>query len=249
MNNIAILITTFLRDSLLYKTLQNIVDNLPDNCMVLIADQGYNSEEKEITLDYYKSLINLEYYRLPFDCGLSYARNYLVNRAVELEIPYCLLSADSIQFTEKYNFSNIIDLLESDATYGIVGFDLEFSKCPWEYKLNLDNNGFHLIKSNDLITYNSIPYKQVDICRNIFLGKTNTIINLWDDELKLVEHELSFWTYKKRGFKVFWTDTIKFKKINNSNNDEYKEYRNRFKDYQKILKQKLNITNWVNYEK
>ena len=106
MNNykIAILITTFLRDTLLYKTIQTIVDNLPKDCIVLIADQGYSDSEKDITIDYYKSQIPLEYYPLSFDCGLAIARNYLVQKASEKNIPYVLISTDSIQFTEKYNF-------------------------------------------------------------------------------------------------------------------------------------------------
>jgi glycosyltransferase involved in cell wall biosynthesis len=133
MDKIAILITTFLRDNLLYKTLQSIVDNYSDNLIILIADQGYHSQEKDTTIEYYKSQIPLEYYQLPFDCGLSFARNFLVQKVSEMNIPYCLISADSIQFINKYNFQSIIDFLESNSSYGLVGFDLEESKCPWEF--------------------------------------------------------------------------------------------------------------------
>ena len=102
--NTAILITTFLRDNLLYKTIQTIVDNYTKDCIILIADQGYADSEKDITIDYFKSQISLEYYKLPFDCGLSYARNFLVTKAFEKNIPYCLVMPDSIQFIEPYNF-------------------------------------------------------------------------------------------------------------------------------------------------
>jgi len=104
MNKLAILITTFLRDNLLYKTLQTIVDNYTTDCIILIADQGYADSEKDITLDYFASQIPLEYYKLPFDCGIAIARNYLVQKASEKNIPYVLISTDSIQFTEMYNF-------------------------------------------------------------------------------------------------------------------------------------------------
>jgi len=122
MNNLAILIGTFLRDNLLYKTLQTIVDNYTKDCIILIADQGYADSEKDITIDYFKSQIPLEYYKLPFDCGLSIARNYLVQKTLEKNIPYCLVMPDSIQFTEKYNFEPLFNDLDNDV---IINFKLK----------------------------------------------------------------------------------------------------------------------------
>jgi hypothetical protein len=244
---IAILITTFLRDNLLYKTLQTITDNLPENCIVLIADQGYADEEKDITIDYYKSQIPLELYKLPFDSGLSAARNFLVNKANEMKIPYILMGADSIQFTQKYDFNPIIKFLEQDNKRGIVGFDLDGSKAPWEFDMELTPKGIKLTSSSNYTEFEGIKYKKVDICRNIFLAKTETMLNLYDNELKLCEHEDSFLTYKQRGYEVYWTDTISFKRISGNTSEEYQTYRKRLSDYQKILKQKLNISGWVIY--
>jgi hypothetical protein len=119
---IAILITTFLRDSLLYKTIQTILDNFPKDSVVLIADQGYTSSDKDIQIDYFKSQIPLEYYSLPFDCGLSYARNYLVQKAFEMNMPYCLIMPDSIQFTEIYNFEQLFNQLDNKI---IINFKLK----------------------------------------------------------------------------------------------------------------------------
>jgi hypothetical protein len=99
----------------------------------------------------------------------------------------------------------------------------------------------------DRINIDNIEYKIVNICRNIFLAKTESILNLWDEEMKLTEHELAFIEYKKRGFKVLWTDSIQFKKNNSNTSLEYDEYRKRFSDYQKILRRKLNIEKWIIY--
>lgn len=122
MNNLAILITTFLRDNLLYKTIETIVFHSTEGCILLIADQGYADSEKDITIDYFKSQIPLEYYKLPFDCGLSIARNYLVQKTLEKNIPYCLVMPDSIQFTEKYNFEPLFNDLDNDV---IINFKLK----------------------------------------------------------------------------------------------------------------------------
>ena len=244
---IGICITTFLRDSLLYKTIQTIVDNYPDNYIVLLADQGYADKEKDITIDYYKSQISLEYYRIPFDSGLSLARNFLVQKASEMNIPYVLLGADSIQFTSPYNFQPIIDFLEQKEKRGIVGFDLQGSKCPWEFNMEITPTGIKLISSSNYIEFEGIKYKKIDICRNIFIAKTNTLLKLWDEEMKLCEHELAFLEYKKRGYEVYWTDSISFKKISTNTSDEYQTYRKRLQDYQKLFKQKLGISGWVIY--
>jgi len=245
--NIAIIITTFLRDTLLYKCLQAIVDNYTNNCIVLIADQGYSTDEKNITLDFYKSQIPLEYYRLPFDSGLSYARNFLVNKAHEMSIPYVLIAADSIHFINPYNFQPFITFLEQDSKRGIVGFDLIGSKCPWEFNMEVNPTGIKMLTSSSYTEFEGIKYKKIDICRNIFLAKTNHILNLWDSDMKLCEHELAFLELKKRNIYAFWTDALQFKHINSNTSDEYKSYRDRFKDFQKLLRQKLNINGWVSY--
>jgi len=249
MYKIAILITTFLRDSLLYKTIQTIVDNYPEDCIVLIADQGYADSEKDITLDYYKSQISLEYFKIPFDSGLSYARNFLVQKASEMSIPYCLVSADSIQFNQTYDFTPIIQFLELDEKRGLVGFDLENSKAKWEYLIEITQKGIQLSYSDKDYFFSNLKLTKVDICRNIFLAKTKTLLNLWDEELKLAEHEMSFLEYKKKGYEVYWTDSYVFKRISGRNNEEYETYRKRFGNYQKIMKQKLGITGWVIYPK
>jgi len=201
MNNLAILITTFLRDNLLYKTLQTIVDNYTKDCIVLIADQGYVDREKDITIDYYKSQIPLEYYPLAFDCGLSTARNFLVQKALEKEIPYCLVMPDSIQFTEMYNFEPLF----------------------------LDN----IIINFKLKKIEPIALK------DIFLAKTNLLINLWDKEMKIYEYQLAFTECIKRGYQIIWNEDYHFKKVKSRSTEEYQTYCKRIKEFKKLSEQKL----------
>lgn len=204
MNKLAILITTFIRDNLLYKIIQSIVDNYTKNCIVLIADQGYADSEKDITMDYYKSQIPLEYYKLSFDCGLSYARNYLVRIANEKNIPYVLISTDSIQFTESYNFEQLFNKLDNNI---IINFKLK----------------------------NVEPIALKDI----FLAKTDTLINLWDSEMKLYEYQLAFAECIKKGYKIAWNEDYNFKKIKSRSTEEYQSYCKRLKDYKKLSEQKI----------
>ncbi len=245
---IAVLITVFLRDATMYRAVQSIIDNQIEDCVVLIADQGYRDEEKTLTYDFFKSQIPCEVHYLPFDCGLSAGRNYLVKRAQELGYKYCLLASDSMLFVEKYNLDPIIRFLETNESYGVVGFELENSVAPWEYLLEVKSDGIHFKPSTETEIFEDITFKKVDICRNLFLAKTEKIIDLWDVEFKLGEHELAFIELQKRNVKVFWTDNLVFKKINISGSDEYKEYRKRLPKYLKLLRAKLNINSWIIYD-
>jgi hypothetical protein len=246
---IAICITTFLRDNLLFKNVQTYIDNYTENTILLIADQGYHSKEKDEFYAYVKSQIPCEVYYLPFDSGLSYGRNYLVQKAKDMNIEFCIISADSLQMLAKYDYTTIIDFLKSDKSYGLVGFEDAGGKCCWEFNLDVQPEGIHLSLSDKHLTYGTLSLKQVDICGNIFLAKTDAILNLWDNEMKLAEHELAFIELKKREFKVFFTDTIKFKRVTTGNTKEYEQYRNRWKDYIALLKDKLDIDTWVIYDK
>jgi glycosyltransferase involved in cell wall biosynthesis len=242
---IAILITTFLRDKLLYKTLQTIVDFYPNESIVLIADQGYNDEEKNINLDYIKSQIPCEYYRLPFDCGLAYARNYLIQKAHEQQIPYVLMLADSIRFIASYRFEPIMQFLELEDNRALVGFDLAGSKCPWEFLMEVTPKGIKMYRSTKHTFFGNIKLTQIDICRNVFFAKTAAILNLYDNDMKLCEHELAFLELKKRNYKAYCTDAYVFERVNNSNTKEYETYRRRFQDYRKLFQEKLDISGWV----
>lgn len=245
---IAILITTFLRDRLLYKTLQTIVDNYTKDCIILVADQGYEDSEKNVTIDYYKSQIPLEYYRLSFFCGISAARNFLVAKAKEKNIPYCLLGADSIQFTNSYNFDTVIEFLESDPDNGIIGFNL-LNYATWRGTINLiPNKHFYVdIPDKAPFIFEDLSLTPVEMCSNFFLAKTETLLaNLWDNELKLMEFEDFFWRLKTNtNYKVFFTDKIQGRYVHNRTN-EYDEYRNLANSqFNKIVCQKYGLIRWV----
>jgi hypothetical protein len=229
-----------MRNKLAYDAISRILPQLSDNYTLLIGDQ--NKEEER--LDKIPIQNNIIHYTLPYDCGLAYARNYLVEQAHLMEIPYCLLIADSIHFMQVYDFRPIISFLEESGNRGLVGFELEKKKCKWEYYMEVTKLGIKFIESHDVVEYNGINLLKCDICSNVFLAKTKTLLNLWDNEQKLAEHELAFLEYKKRGYEVFWTDYITFKRYS-PQSEEYGLYRKRWKTYKDMAKRKLGIAGWI----
>jgi len=253
-NKIAIIYTTFLRDELELQTLKSIIDNWQDNYVLLIGDQGIKERDYKSSFFSIQSKLKdkeIHRYILPFDCGLSYARNYLVQKAYKMGIDYCFLTADSIKFTERYDFAPIIRFLEEKEERGIVGFEL-LNRQYWVYNMTLvPNMYFHLVISKQKpILYNNIKFQSCDVITNFFFAKTKCLIdNKWDNELKLAEHEDFFWRLKQTKYKVFWTNYIKAQYINQKN-EEYNKYRKRlYHEFKQKLQQKYNISGWLQYER
>ena len=253
MEQIAIIYTTFLRDQLLYKTVQAIIDMYPSNCRLFIGNQSYQTDEERLRgFSEFSVAINnhahfpIEYYNLPFDCGLSYARNFLVAKAYLNQCQYSVITADSIFFTQCYNFHQFIPFLESNETYAKVGFNLN-QRIAWEFNLELADS-FVLQCATEKIDYQGINYKKVDICRNFFIAKTSALIAVpWDNELKLLEHEDHCWRLKLAGYKTFVTDILTANYLSYKPN-EYSQYRERmYNEYMNKLKEKYHLTSWIKY--
>lgn len=243
-HKIAVIFTTFLRPLLAHKTLSSIFEHRPENSVLLIADQTTGHDD---FLGLPRSLRDRdEFHRLNFDCGLSHARNFLVKRAADLGCKYCLLTADSIQFTSVYDFSNPMSLLDAWDSHAIVGFDLK-GRIAWEHDLELKNRTFVLMPSKRFVKHNNITYRQCDICRNFFLAKTDALLQVqWDEDLKLCEHEDFFWRLKSAGFEAFYTDEISAAYIKHKT-PEYERYRNRlYGEFKDKLMKKYNLTKWFN---
>jgi hypothetical protein len=256
---IAILLTTFLRDDLMYKTLETIVKYWQELFIVLIADQGCKSDAdikmKEERLQVlFGNQKMFQYIKLPFDCGLSAARNALVTIAKDMNMPYCLLTADSIQFAEKYDFDPILSFLSQDSARGMVGFYLYGgNRTAWQRDLELVEGEYFYLKipRRDPIEHHGILFQPVDICDNFFLAKTDCLMNnLWDETLKLSEHEDFFWRLKNNPvhYEVFWSYDIQARYTHEKRQD-YLKMRNRiYNEFRAILQKKYGIKEWIKYE-
>lgn len=205
----AIIFTTFMRPELAKMTIASIKANLPDDSVLCVVEQG-NELEADI--------------HLPYDVGLSAARNAGVTWAYEQAIPWCMITADSIQFTKKYDFNPHIH-----SGYDLIGFDLE-NRVPYEGELwfNMDAGWPTPFKINkDYVPKINGIYSEIDICRNFFIAKTEALhLVKWDDELKLCEHEDFFYRFKQAQYSCAWTDSVQATYIDDKPED-YEKMRNR----------------------
>jgi GT2 family glycosyltransferase len=251
---IAIILTTFLRDELMYRIVNSIYDNWNKEYVLLIANQSYQTNEEKIksTHKFMKRCsgkgLETHYYNLPYDCGLSYARNYLFKKAKELNCEYCFLTADSYEF-QKYNLNPIIEFLESNEKNGLVGF-IELNKIDpkWCWDLELvPNKSFIISKpTRPIIEFKGYKYQPCDIVQNFYLAKTKMVIEVpHDNELKLCEHEDIMYRFKQAGWNVYFNDSIKCNYIK-IKPEAYNEMRRRiYKEYKQKLMKKYNLSGWI----
>lgn len=246
MAKIGIIYTTFLRDGLMFQTIKSILDNWYKDFILLVGDQGPPDPQK---LFFCQDSSKVKYFILPFDCGLSYARNYLIRRASAFNCEYSIVTADSIQFIPETikKLDNAINFMNSYPNIGILGFDLR-NRIPWEFNMDLKEGRFILTKSNITHYSNGLITKECDICRNFFLARTEALLNIqWDYALKLFEHEDFFWRFKQSHWKVRWTPDIVGQYLNEKS-EEYLQYRQRmYSEFRSILFKKYNLNEWVEY--
>jgi len=249
MSRIAIIYTTFLREQLAERTVKSIIDNWCDNFTLLIADQRF--QYKHSWWNEAVEMRHAEYAALPFDCGVSAARNFLVKRAWQRQIKYCLVTADSIEFVPEtvQKIDRAEQFLKTHRQVGIIGFDLK-DRVPWEFYMDINDRAFVLTKNPAMYTdpATGLTIKECDICRQFFLAKTEALLQVqWDDALKTADHEDFFWRYKQAGYSVRWTADIVGNYIDYKP-AEYLKYRKRmYSEFRKILQKKYNLTGWVEY--
>jgi len=239
---VAIIIPTFLRDDKLEEEILSIKKTfnglfIKNWYKLYIGDQGDSTPEKEV---FYNQLIDEghQVFKLPYNCGLSYARNYLIKQTKE---PFILVIDDDFLFTEKSNLSPFINILLDNPKIGLVAGNIEDrqydSGIQYIYDLECDfkNKRLYFIKKDKKILstlstlkQSSIKYKIADLVFNYFLARRELFDDiLWDENLKLAEHTDFFLRLKYLNkWKVTCTDAVSVKHNNSPNSEKYCAFRN-----------------------
>ncbi len=248
-NKIAILYTTFMRDELMKRTCLSIIHNWKPGFYLLVGDQGNLAHLPALQ----PQTAGMKWFALPYDCGLSYARNRLVQEAASQNFEFCLLTADSIEFIPETikNLDKVITFMKNNRKIGIVGFNLKAAHS-WVFNMDIGDGKFLMKKiiAGGIDAISGLNFMDCDICPNFFLARTQALINVpWDNELKLMEHEDFFWRFKQSGWKVAWTPDVSALHIHDWP-EEYAKFRYRaYGEFMKKLKKKYNLQDWVEYVK
>lgn len=253
MQNVTFIIKTFERPSCIKRLVKSIYKKYPD-ASVLIADDSASTCKEYLENKY--SDKSLEVFELEKDQGLSFGRNYLVDR---VKTKYFVLLDDDFVFDSKTDIQAGLDLIEEndlDILGGYIrnycmedGF-VSYVKLAIQnlikYEKSANYMGSFSFDEDERKLYvkrirNEFPeYKETDIVLNFFIAKTDVIrtINRWDDELKLQEHTAFFYKAKLNKLKIAFTNkfSVQHKPLRLK---DYGTYRGR--DFTQLFLEKYDI--------
>jgi len=216
MKNVDFIITTMDRYDLLRLLLESIFEFYPD-AKVTIADQS-----KIIKSKFYGSysIFDLRVIPLPYDCGVSFARNYLVKNT---KLKYKLLLEDDFLFTEDTKVEKLLSLMDvADIAGGAVYRN--GVRLPFEFYFKKENETiYQMPDGNEWEYYNGINHKKTGCVLNFALFNSIVFNDIsWYNKLKVIEHQHFFFRCKN---KIVFTNEVKIIDNKKRNSDEYKKLR------------------------
>ena len=217
-DDVTIGITAFKRPESLERLVKSIHQHYP-TARIVVADNG--DERANVDVHSYLSL--------PFDCGLSAARNALIDT---LETPYLLLCEDDFEFTAETKLEPLLEILDADATVGLVGGIVrnENGREPWQFDFEQFRDTLYCVppRRAPRVTPAATAYTYCDLRPNWFLARRKLLQDCrWDDDLKLQEHREWFHRlWKLQQWRVAHTDATSIKH-NSERDGQYAAYRQR----------------------
>lgn len=187
-NEVTIGFTAFRRPKCALRLVKSIRQYYP-NVHIIIADNG--DRPADISDDH------LTYIQLPFDCGVSVARNAICDR---LQTPYLLLADDDFIFTEETRIGDFLSVIDTDSTIGVVGGTIldqtSDGLVPVTWAMDCHVDGKKIICHHSMNptqqTSAGVNYYLADTVLNFALFRREMLdFHRWDDRLKVQEH----WDY------------------------------------------------------
>ena len=231
MREVDFIITTMDRYHLLSELLDSIFNFYPD-AKVTVADQS-----QEIDSSFYQkwNLKDLRVLPLPYDCGLSMARNILVEKT---DKKYKLLLEDDFLFTKDTKIEKMVSLMRVADVAGGGVYKKDY-RIPFEHYFARMGNTIFQVPDGDIYeSYEDIKYKQTGCVLNFALFKASVFDDVkWHNGLKLREHQHFFYRLKNR---VVFTDDVRIMDNKKGQSREYKALKGR-DQFWRIAMQDLGI--------
>ncbi len=221
MRDVTFGITTFGRPELLTNLIRSIYRRYP-LARIVVANNG----KEQLNVPDSVTLLNL-----PFDCGLSRARNALVD---ELSTKYLLILEDDFLFTDETTIEPLVEVLEADPEVGAVGGALRsFYGRVAAYALDIEvfrdtmyvREATHRLK----LTPRGLPYRLCDMIWNFALFRKEMLNDhRWIDRLKVGEHCPYYHQVKLAAkWRVAACNTTRIDHVPEKRSSDYLKYRQR----------------------
>ena len=226
---ITIGVTGFNRPEKLTNCLSSIWRKFP-NAKVILADNG---DQLVDAVSMCPATGKLETLPMPFDAGVSVARNAIVDHVTT---PFFLLMEDDFIVDERADIPAMLDVLESCSDFGLVGGVDEGNYRANDHEggpqgLNGELPMFVRLNPHPptLKTANGNDFMCTEFVINFSLWRTEFAkAHRWDDDLKIGEHtEFFFRVREADDWVVAFCPQSKIGHDRGNRSKEYAEYRNR----------------------
>jgi len=221
MRDITFGITSFERPELLSNLVQSILKRYP-LAQIVVADNGRRHARLP---DRVKHLI------LPFDCGLSSARNALVD---QLQTKYLLILEDDFLFTQETLIEPLLEVLESDETIGAVGGALRTVHgrvSAYALDIEVFRETMYVREATHRLyfTPSGVAYRLCDMIWNFALFRREMLEDhRWIDRLKVGEHCPYFHQVKLAGrWRIAACTATRIYHVPEHRSPDYLKYRRR----------------------
>lgn len=249
--NVGFICINFLRTDCTKTCILSIKQYYP-NVKIYVADQDLPSGDM---ISFYERN-NVEYYYLPYDCGLSYCRNFLLEKVKE---PYLMWGDNDFVFNENSNIEHGLKILNSSNDIGFVGGGVIVNNKLQHYERILS-----YVRQHNILVYipleltnpekhivDDIEFYYCDLTFNYVICKTKILQNnkslRWNPDLKVAyEHTSMFLCLNQfNTFKIVYCPSMSVIHAHSFKNSEYNTLRKRKNAglvFSKIWDLKMNFT-------
>lgn len=245
LNDVTIIITSFLRHGFLLECIQGIRMQLKDAKVIIVDDGNLMGSPFGNNL---ASIPNVSLIHLPFDSGLSAKRNAAM---AQVTTPYVLMGSDDFDFSDwnaREGVERMHSILKQHPEIDLVGG--RHNSVPYEGNLEYVQGEYikeHRVKSNDL-------FYPVDLTCNYWMARSDRIKNIpWNDRMKIGgEHGDWFLELKHRGIKVVACPSANINAIPfemGKQDQRYPEFRSRARELgHKIFLEKRGVKTYYGFD-
>jgi len=253
MKNTTAVLISFMRTAYTKECVKSLRRMYP-KIKILVAENSHYNQDLKNFIEKYKG----EYIMMPFDSGVCYARNRLIETA---NTEFILVSDDDFYFTEEAKVKEMIRFMQANKEYTLIGGRIFEKGRVLEYQGHIKiTPGCHEyipldFENNKKDEASGLFYQQCDITFNYFIARRDKIKDVkWDENIKVAyEHSDWFIMIKKLGgHKIAFTpDAIVTHKpehvvINKEMLAQYNQFRNRRSDMKYFLN-KHNVKHTIGF--
>lgn len=244
-------ITTFKRPEALRNLLMSIAKWYP-MANVYVADQNavmdrtfYNKLRGELSDAGLVKRLSVDH--LPYDCGVSYARNHLVFRTPN---QFKLILDDDMEFSRETDIGKMLKVMETDRSIAVVGGLVRQLGHDMHFEFTPEKVGDTIIHKTEIPkwkTFSDIKYRRTGCVLNFALFRKDLFQYIqWDNKLKVSEHLDFYLRMKQIPYMIMYTPTVTIEHPPAKRNEDYKELRQR--DEFQIMMLKKHGVKRVKYE-